>query len=52
MSKDLRKVRSENLEEEEERCVLPWWAFCPKGRPPDLPDKGSVPVEVKRGESR
>ena len=52
MSKDLRKVRSEELEEEEERCVLPWWAFCPKGRPPDPPDKGSAASAAKRGESR
>ena len=52
MSKDLRNVRSEELEEEEERCVLPWWAFCPKGRPPDRPDKGVEPGGVKRGESR
>jgi hypothetical protein len=54
MSKDLRKVRSEELGEveEEERCVLPWWAFCPKGRPPDPPDKSSAPGPVNRGESR
>ena len=52
MSNDLRKRRSEDPEEEEERCVLPWWAFCPKGRPPDPPDKGSAPSGVKRGESR
>ena len=54
MSKDPRKVRSEELEEEEEeeRCLLPWWAFCPKGRPPDPPDRGSAPGPVNRGESR
>ena len=51
MSKDLRKVRSEELEEEE-RCVLPWWAFCPKGRPPHPLDKVVEPSGVKRGESR
>ncbi len=51
MSKDLRKVRSEDPEEEE-RCVLPWWAFCPKGRPPDPPDEGVEPSGVNRGESR
>ncbi|MHB1939275.1 MAG: hypothetical protein ACYCS9_00395 [Candidatus Dormibacteria bacterium] len=52
MSKDLRKVRSEELEEEEERCVLPWWALCPKGRPPCPPDKSAAAGRVKRGESR
>ena len=52
MSKDLRKVRSEELEEEEERCVLPWWAFCPKGRPSDPPDEGVAPDRVSQGESR
>ena len=52
MSKDPRKVRSEELEEEEERCVLPWWAFCPKGRPPDPPDKVVEPSPVNRRESR
>ncbi len=51
MSKDPRKVRSEDPEEEEDRCALPWWAFCPKGRPPDPPDKGSAAGRVKRGES-
>ena len=50
MSKDLRKVRSEELEEGD-RCVLPWCAFRPKGRPPDPPDKGSAAGRVKRGES-
>ena len=51
MSKDLRKVRSEELEEGD-RCVLPWCAFRPKGRPPDPPDKVVEPSGVKRGESR
>ncbi|MDA8331883.1 MAG: hypothetical protein M0027_11925 [Candidatus Dormibacteraeota bacterium] len=38
MSKDLRRPRSDNREEDDgsrERCQLPWWAMMPGGRPPE-----------------
>ena len=52
MSRDLRQMRSEELEEEERGCVLPWWAFCPERRPPDLRDKGLDSARDQRGASR
>ena len=39
MSKDLRRPRGDKREEEDggsrERCLLPWWAMMPGGRPPE-----------------